>query len=53
MSHLCDRCGEPIEGEAKPIAPDSGSGAAPTVYVHPHPCRSAAPHPTAPSGLGA
>ncbi|MET9254608.1 hypothetical protein [Streptomyces sp. NPDC003717] len=54
MSRLCDCCGQPIEGEVRAIDPECGSGAAPTVYVHPEPCRPPLPRsPTMPSGLGA
>ncbi|MFJ6867734.1 hypothetical protein ACIQRS_26585 [Streptomyces termitum] len=31
----CDRCGQPITGAAIEHIPDSGSGAAPTVRLHP------------------
>ncbi|WP_199807515.1 hypothetical protein [Streptomyces sp. NRRL F-5650] len=51
MTRRCDCCGELIQGEPRPITPDSPSGAAPTVYVCPTPCRPAVPRQTAPAGF--
>lgn len=50
---ICDCCGRPIEGEPQEIIPDSATGAAATVYVHPYPCRPAVPRKTTPTGRGA
>ncbi len=49
---ICAYCDKPIEGEPRAIIPDTASGAAPTVYVCPYPCRPAVPRQTAPSGFG-
>jgi hypothetical protein len=40
---LCDRCGKLIEGEPERIAPDSATGAAPDVVIHPWDCTGPPP----------
>ncbi|MET9252698.1 hypothetical protein [Streptomyces sp. NPDC003717] len=54
MTRLCAHCDRPIKGEPRTIDPECGSGAAPTAYVHPEPCRPPRSRPpTTPTGLGA
>lgn len=50
----CERCHERIEDseDYEPHFPGSGSGAAPTVYLHKVPCQPVLRQ-TAPSGIGA
>ncbi|MEU6010952.1 hypothetical protein [Streptomyces sp. NPDC047453] len=46
---ICDRCGEPIKGEAEVIPAHAPSGAAPDIYLHPYPCHPTVPRQTAPA----
>ncbi|GHI91762.1 hypothetical protein TPA0905_12330 [Streptomyces olivaceus] len=48
MTRRCDCCGTLIVGEPRAISPDLPTGAAPTVWVCPDPCRPKESRRTAP-----
>lgn len=47
---ICDRCDKPIKGTPREIPAHAGSGAAPNIVLHPHPCYPSRPRQTAPAG---